>query len=520
MNREMIMGEDLYFDSQPEPILPQELFEQLKASGQATASRILQELTRLADEGDAEARQMLTRLGAMAVQLKENPGAELLPENWVRYRQVNWRYTVLEGHLLALAWLMTGARFIPIVRGAEPVWERPAAEPARPMPSSSAEEKEAALSSPHAEAREEVIQVELRLLHLVERAGSPIPPALFQALPPERCTPAEVLFHLNMLALQGDLPAQKAMEKVDELAAQCREGTPLPPVSCREQNGVLVVAGEELSCLAAVAVGRENVSCSMIGEEKEVPKAIKPPASTVPAPQPLSAPAGEWQELEAEIARFAAARTSYPGLRQAREIHRLLEALVRLMPEELIREKAGIAAEGSLTDRARRKGAKTCLCQKLGISYRHLNQLLRLLSLEPTVQKEAGQLAEAQLRPILRLRDRTVQLAIVRGILHLQAERSTPARPWRYPSRAVQRLVNLVLEGTPVKTALVRALERTPRRTSGTLLDQMRILARQLEAAAERPGDLSPDDFMSAYKALQMALGKLMQRLKDKNQKL
>ena len=108
MNREMIMGEDLYFDSQPEPILPQELFEQLKASGQATVSRILQELTRLADEGNTDARQMLTRLGAMAVKLKENPGAELLPENWVRYRQVNWRYTVLEGHLLALAWLMTG----------------------------------------------------------------------------------------------------------------------------------------------------------------------------------------------------------------------------------------------------------------------------------------------------------------------------------------------------------------------------------------------------------------------------
>ena len=511
--REMIMGEDLYFDSQPEPILPQELFEQLKASGQATASRILQELTRLADEGDAEARQMLTRLGAMAVKLKENPGAELLPENWVRYRQVNWRYTVLEGHLLALAWLMTGARFIPIVRGAEPVWERPAAEPARPMPSSSAEEREDASSSPHAEAREEVIQVELRLLHLVERAGSPIPPALFQALPPERCTPAEVLFHLNMLALQGDLPAQKAMEKVDELAAQCREGTPLPPVSCREQNGVLVVVGEELSCLAAVAVGLEHIACQVTAEEidQEAPpiaavsarsaEAARPPQ---PSPQPAPAPSREWQELQAQIAHFARTRSGLRGLAQARQLASLLENITAAMPDTLVWETLGTTqASRPPSLRQREAAAREYLAHAVGISTAHLGRFLRLLSLPQEVQEEAKPLTERQLRPIFHLADPTLQLAVVRAVVTEQKQRGRQC-----PARSIQKLVKMINQGQPLKQALASILP------DDHLLSQMHALAARARAMAENPDGITLDDFMTAYEELELALGKLRQALK------
>ncbi|HID87574.1 MAG TPA: hypothetical protein EYP55_09405 [Anaerolineae bacterium] len=493
------MGQDLYFDAQPEQILPPELFEQLKARGQATASRILQELSRLADEGDEKARQMLTRLGAMAVKLKEDPGAELLPENRIRYRQVNWRYTVLEGHLLALAWLMTGARFIPMTKGAEPVWEQPT---------------EAASVRPEKQGMGQVIKVEPGKLRIAARDGSPLPAALLQALPPERRTPAEVLFHLNMLALQGELEAQRAMRQVNELAAKCR---PLPPVLCREQDGVLVVVDQELSCLAAVAAGREDVLCSMIGEEpEEVPKAIKPPAPTAPAPQPPPAPAGEWQELEAEIARFAAARSGLTGLAQAHRIASLLGKIAAAMPDGLIQQKLGSEKTGRPpSERQRLKAAKIYLCQKLNISPRYCNRLLRLLTLPTSVQKVAQSLTERQLHPILKLQDEALQLAVVEGILHQEKERSA-ARPWKYPSTAVDRLVKLVLAGTPVKQALSLALERKPRKRSEDMVREMRRLSALVRASLGKTGDVSPEEFLEAYKELELALGAKLRELEQK----
>ena len=445
----------------------------------------------------------------MAVKLKENPGAELLPANWVRYRQVNWRYTVLEGHLLALAWLMTGARFIPIVRGAEPVWERPAAPP----PASPTGEAASARPQGPEEKAGQVTEVEPGRLRLIERHDSPLPAALFQALPSERRTPAEVLFHLNMLALQGDLPAQKAMEKVDELAAQCREGTPLPPVPCREQDGVLMVVGEELSCLAAVAVGLEHIACQVTAEEidQEAPpiaavsarsaEAARPPQ---PSPQPAPAPSREWQELQAKIAHFARIRAGLRGLAQARQLASLLENITAAMPDTLVWETLGTTqASRPPSLRQREAAAREYLAHAVGISTAHLGRFLRLLSLPQEVQEEARPLTERQLRPIFHLADPNLQLAVVRAVVTEQEQRGRQC-----PARSIQKLVRMINQGQPLKQALASILP------DDHLLSQMHALAARARATAENPDGITLDDFMIAYEELEHALGKLRQALK------
>ena len=156
------------------------------------------------------------------------------------------------------------------------------------------------------------------------------------------------------------------------------------------------------------------------------------------------------------------------------------------------------------------------LCNQLHISPRFLRRLMNLLSLGPTVQEEVENFTEKQLQPILKLPDETVQMAAVRGVIHEQEKRSQPGQSWIYPGRAIQRLVDLILAGTPVKSALGQALEKKSHPERGAIVQKMHGLAAMARAQRGSLEGLSLEEFMAAYKELQLTLGELARDLKSK----
>jgi len=92
------------------------------------------------------------------------------------------------------------------------------------------------------------------------------------------------------------------------------------------------------------------------------------------------------------------------------------------------------------------------------ISGRMVRRYLTLLSLPHSVQEAACSLKECQLRPLLRLKEEALQLAVVKAILSTQEARSTPLRPWSFPSWRIELLVEGVRSGQSVEKALARSL--------------------------------------------------------------
>ena len=186
------------------------------------------------------------------------------------------------------------------------------------------------------------------------------------------------------------------------------------------------------------------------------------------------------------------------------------------MPDSLVWTTLGGAAGEPPSAKQRLRAAKMYLCNRVGISPRYLNRLISFLSLKPTVQKEAENFTELQLRAILKLPDETIQTAVVWGIVHEQEKRSQLGQSWTYPGRAVQRLVDLILAGTPIKSALKQALEKKSHPERGAIVQKMHGLAAMARAQRGSLEGLSPEEFMAAYKELQLALGELTRDLKKK----
>ena len=423
----------------------------------------------------------------------------------------------------------------------------------------------------------EAHELKIGLLHCLPRPGSPLPDSLWRSLLPGQENVLNIYLTLARLRDQADPRAKKTMEHIRELESRT-PGEPFPAIDIKLRSGGWVVDEDELSCLAMVAAGLETapvlirgmaplpaqpasveaaaptpqppsvetpglspVACTEVPPEpgegpcrsetlglspvactepcrSETPglSPVETPAPT-PPPPPAALPHPELPaNLSTRITHFAHSRSQLPSLAQARQLASLLQETTQAMPDSLVWTTLGGAAGEPPSAKQRLRAAKMYLCNRVGISPRYLNRLISFLSLKPTVQKEAENFTELQLRPILKLPDETIQTAVVWGIVHEQEKRSQLGQSWTYPGRAVQRLVDLILAGTPIKSALKQALEKKSHPERGAIVQKMHGLAAMARAQRGSLEGLSPEEFMAAYKELQLALGELTRDLKKK----
>lgn len=521
--QDRIMAGELFVEAQPDPpILPPGSFAELVSRQENTIEGIARALKELAEEGDEMAVRQLDELKARAQEFAQNRHWLWEPGCGGAYTMVEYQPILTGGFRNCLAWYLAGERFIPVWLGGQPAQAPPAARtpsPAQPPPG--AGEAAAPIPTAPGAPRPGPEELELASLHCVPRPESPLPDSVWEALRGQDDL-VNIYLALGRLSSQADQAARDAMGHLEQLKAS-QQAEPFPLVPVEQRDARWVVLENELVCLAMVAAGRKTalVLAGRPTEPGPVQKPLPIEAALPSAAAAAAAPAAEalLADLASRIAQFARTRSGLPGLAQARQLAALLEHLAASITEGLIREKLGVKkASGALTERQRYRAARIYLCEKLGISQRYCNQLVRLLSLPPAVQEEAQELTLTQLFPILKLRDETIELALVRGIIHVQAQKSKPGRPWTYPCRAVQRLVELVLEGRPIKEALVEVLDRERRPPEGTILDEMHALASHLRATIGGGQEFPTEAFWQAHKELQLALGEAVQYWKKQQQ--
>gem|GEM_PF-4869157 len=504
---EQVMGPDVIFDSQPEPILPQRLFDDLAANDQAKASVVLQELKRLAEQDDQpRAREMLARVEELAARLAADPLSYASPEWQVRCVLRDWRYTVVEGHLLALAWLAAGKRFIPVTQATAPAvagdrerigeMEQPRipAPPGRAHVTQPAEGPPAAVSispddelSPGDNSSEEApsgepLQLPLEGLRLRPRPDGPLPAAVFDSLEAPLVSPAGVLFQLNRLAVLGDAEACAAMDEVEELRGQLERGEPVATVSCiREDDDVVVVDGE-LACLAvAMLGGARSIPVRFMGDSAVPPEetgrastgearqAVAGPAPAA-AEQPMlmgrdlwesrgapTSPAAELppgaipQRIQARIEAFREEQEGLPGFERARRLADLQREVAQSLSESQVRLSLEADSEAQpyldpsqpVEDYLRERAARQLILRAGGLSRSVYYRLLKADGAPPGVKAAGRDLTLHHVEQILRLPDAALQEAVAAVVSDRKLGR-----------KRTRELVQLLLAGLPLQDAL------------------------------------------------------------------
>jgi len=529
--QERIMAGELFIAAQPDPsLLPQEVFDRLVQEGKNTVEGIAQALQELAYAGNAQAQAELARLQQMADEFRINRHWLWEPDCGGTYTLIDYQPYLTRGLRNCIAWLLVGEKFVP-------VWPEKATAPPRPSPERRPEAPAQAAPSvsrppqaapgptgvppmAQAETRPSApagsVEVELRHLKLAGRPDSPLPDTLWPELLPGQDDPLNAYLVLARLAAKGDVLAARAIEQIQKLAGSLPQQVLLP---AREQEGRWLLTGDELTAIALVVAGRKTAQVTAAEPAPSpAPVAPLPPevAQTAPSQPQAELPAATSissnkvarlpADLDARIEDFARRRSGLGGIAQAEELAELLEACLKYMPEPVIQEVLGHSRAKGSPERRKLRAARLYLCRRLNISRRYCNRLLRLLSLPASVRQEGRSLTEAQLRPLFKLDDEALQLAVVRAILHYQKERSTE-QPWTFPSTAVSKLVQLLLGGKPLKEALPLALERKPGRRPADIVEEMRRLSELVRASLGKTTDISPERFLDAYKELELALG-------------
>lgn len=449
------MGFDLFFDSQPEPLLPPAVFDELVEKGQATASVILQELRRMAQvKDDPRAREVLGRVEELACTLAADPLSISREERWVRVVLRNWRYTVVEGHLLALAWLATGRRFIPVVQATEPELaglpsqERagPAAGGAVPPgpPAGEQQPRRSEALPAEEDMKREVLELPVHSLSLRARPGTPLPQRVFEGLARD-ISPASALLQLNRLVIQGAPEAQEVMDKVGELKDRLARGEAIPPVSCVREDGAVVVAEGELTCLAAaMAGGGYTIPVHFVEALSPAPEKIQPDVKMVPGSDIA-------RELQERIDAFRREARSLTVVERAERLaaleHYVAEALGRVETHGILREALGMGGPLEIphmpSQKEREKAARKFLLRATGLPRSTYYWLLKVNDLPPAVRSAGEKLSLLCFVQLFRLKAPALQEAAAAAVAG-----------GGLSCRQAQKLVNYLLDGFPLKEAL------------------------------------------------------------------
>lgn len=156
-------------------------------------------------------------------------------------------------------------------------------------------------------------KIELLVLHIVPREGSPFPEEMLLSLPYGGRNDLENVYHAIPLWMRTHEQVALLREKMIEMAI----ARSWQPVHVRQEGTQMIITSGELDALAALHAGESVIPCIYdVPPEQPPASSLQEGREVAPAPAPL----GTGRSLEHEIADFAGwlhARPQPPGFRLA-----------------------------------------------------------------------------------------------------------------------------------------------------------------------------------------------------------
>lgn len=290
-------------------------------------------------------------------------------------------------------------------------------------------------------------KIELRVLHICPREGSPFPQEMLVSLPHGGRNDLSNVYHAIPLWARDHEQVAALRQRMIEIAIAKN----WEPVHVRQEGTQMIVSSGELDALAALHAGEDSISCiyEVPPEEPPVP-AVKEKGSVRPTPRPP----GAGRSLDHEIADFAGwlhARPQPPGLKLAAAARYCRAELGKSLTAEevwtiLFGNRYSRMPTGWLpTEEQVWQASIKELARRANTSEYTVKALLKIDRLPASIREASANLSFRTWRTIARLKDEDKQRAVVDVLKR---------RP--VSARELERLVSLCNKGMTVEHALTQ----------------------------------------------------------------